>query len=513
MKQFSLLILWFFWTLPLMMAQPQYDLPDEDGNWQEPPHYEPREELIQVALILDVSGSMDGLLEQAKSQLWFMVNGIMADHPYYAPRLEVAVYEYGRNSLGYRSGYARQLLPFTSDLDWVAETLYDLRTGGSKEYCGLVIDRAVSELGWSPRPQDQRMIFIAGNESFSQGSVSYRSAIERAGWSGIQVHTLFCGEYDAGVRYGWLRAAELGQGVFALIDQQAPRHQRHHHGPSQRWVQLNHQLNATYLPYGGQARTAQQRQLHQDQMAAQYGGAYVEARTRTKASAAYQNPHWDLIDGVNSGQIRLAEIPDHQLPTELRGRSMAQKERIVAQKRADRVRIQQEIAQLQQQDRKAGVPEVRDQPSKRPQRLDEAVVQATRKPTVKPTRQTTRKRQAVQRTPKQPQAMPGRQGVRESFSQTRSAQPPQQANNRSQARPPVANRPRPTVTARPVMQPRVKQPETASPSQRSLKAAPQSQTSQQATIQGSSSPSRTPTVSRRVAPTRSTRSSVISQKK
>jgi uncharacterized protein with von Willebrand factor type A (vWA) domain len=29
---------------------------------------------IQVALLLDTSGSMDGLLEQAKSQLWKMVN-------------------------------------------------------------------------------------------------------------------------------------------------------------------------------------------------------------------------------------------------------------------------------------------------------------------------------------------------------------------------------------------------------------------------------------------------------
>ena len=29
---------------------------------------------IQVAILLDVSGSMDGLIEQAKSQLWNMVN-------------------------------------------------------------------------------------------------------------------------------------------------------------------------------------------------------------------------------------------------------------------------------------------------------------------------------------------------------------------------------------------------------------------------------------------------------
>ena len=39
-----------------------------------PPHPATRQPLIQIALLLDNSGSMSGLLEQAKSQLWHLVN-------------------------------------------------------------------------------------------------------------------------------------------------------------------------------------------------------------------------------------------------------------------------------------------------------------------------------------------------------------------------------------------------------------------------------------------------------
>ena len=345
------------------------------------PGPEPR---IQIALLLDVSGSMDGLLEQAKSQLWFIVNGIMRQYPGHTPQLEMALYEFGRESIGYREGYVRQLVPFTGDLDWLAEELYGMYTGGSKEYCGLVIDRAVHELDWQYGPADQRMIFIAGNESFGQGRVSYRSAIQGAIQAGIQVNSLYCGTYQNGVRHGWREAAEIGQGTYALIDQQADEHRPMTHSSPQ-WLRLNTQLNQTYVPYGSQGRQAWQRQQSQDQQASQFGQAYAQARTETKASPAYHNPDWDLVDAVSSGRVQLARVPSHELLTEMRGMSLPQRQQFVAQKQAERQQLQQEIVQLSKREAVNQVQTPTQSPSTRPsqakpQRLDDAVVQATRKP-------------------------------------------------------------------------------------------------------------------------------------
>jgi hypothetical protein len=54
---------------------------------------------IQIALLLDTSNSMDGLIDQAKTQLWKVVNTFIdAERDGEAPFVEVALYEYGNNS-------------------------------------------------------------------------------------------------------------------------------------------------------------------------------------------------------------------------------------------------------------------------------------------------------------------------------------------------------------------------------------------------------------------------------
>ena len=55
---------------------------------------------IQVALLLDTSNSMDGLIDQAKSQLWKMVNRLAdAQRQNQGVELEIALYEYGNDNL------------------------------------------------------------------------------------------------------------------------------------------------------------------------------------------------------------------------------------------------------------------------------------------------------------------------------------------------------------------------------------------------------------------------------
>ena len=76
---------------------------------------------IQVAILLDVSNSMDGLIEQAKAQLWNMVSVMgRAKCPTGAPQIQLALYEYGRSNNDKTLGYVKQISPFTQDLDEVS---------------------------------------------------------------------------------------------------------------------------------------------------------------------------------------------------------------------------------------------------------------------------------------------------------------------------------------------------------------------------------------------------------
>ena len=93
---------------------------------------------IQVAILLDVSGSMDGLIEQAKAQLWNMVStmGKAKCDGSIAPTIEIALYEYGRTTNDAKAGYVKKINGFINDLDSISQNLFSLKTNGGDEFCG-----------------------------------------------------------------------------------------------------------------------------------------------------------------------------------------------------------------------------------------------------------------------------------------------------------------------------------------------------------------------------------------
>ena len=175
---------------------------------------------IQLAVLLDTSNSMDGLINQARTQLWKIVNEFAkASQEGNEPTFEVALFEYGNDGLPPTEGYVRLVVPFTVDLDKVSQELFALKTNGGSEFCGQVIDRAVHTLAWSKSNRDLRCIFIAGNEPFTQGPVDYRKSCKAAADGGITVSTIHCGTLDEGIRGEWQNGAKLADGSYMSIDQ------------------------------------------------------------------------------------------------------------------------------------------------------------------------------------------------------------------------------------------------------------------------------------------------------
>lgn len=350
------------------------------------------QEKIQIALILDVSGSMEGLLDQARSQLWYIVNGLMMDYEYgRGPVLEIALYELGNESLGPHSGYMRQVVPFTRNLDWLSEELFYLRIGGRYEYYGESVMMAMDQLNWSRRPSDLKLMYIAGNEDFDQGRVDFRDAIRMAVRQDVIVNTIYCGTYQKGISFGWKRAADYGNGDYMNID-----HNYHiHYDPTPQdnyYYEMNTRLNATYIPYGSNGRKLQERQLEQDRNANRYGKVNQSQRTLTKASNSYRNEEWDLIDALDAGIISIENVSPNDLPSEMRNMSIPQRKNYVAQKKAERVRVQSEIRSVAKQNVQT---EVKTQPVRTPaqgntvqkpqpqveetQTFDKAIIQSVKK--------------------------------------------------------------------------------------------------------------------------------------
>lgn len=302
---------------------------------------------IQLAILLDTSGSMSGLIDQAKTQIWSIVNQMTrARIDGVRPQLRVALYEYGKDTLSASEQFVRQILPLTDDLDEVSAQLFKLTTNGGEEYCGAVIKSATEGLAWSGSPKDLRIIVIAGNEPFTQGGVDYKSSVQAAVKKGLIVNTIFCGDEQEGIRTDWKSGAALGEGTYSFINQNAAA--IHIDAPQDKELaELSSKLNTTYLEYGGRGAELKQRQERQDLNAATASPAVAAQRAASKASGAYRNTAWDLVDALKEKSVKLEDLKDEELPEPMRGKTIEEKKAMVEQATKERAEVQSKIVKLQ----------------------------------------------------------------------------------------------------------------------------------------------------------------------
>lgn len=356
---------------PRVTEKPQVDPPVIDGQ---------EKNRIQIALLLDTSNSMDGLIDQAKTQLWKIVNTFIdAKRDGKAPFVEVALYEYGNNNNAAGNDWIRLVSPMSRDLDGLSKALFALKTNGGEEYCGAVIQRALGDLGWDPRESTYKVVFIAGNEPFTQGRVDARSACKEALTKNIIVNTIHCGPRQEGIDGSWHEGAALAGGEFLVIDQD--KAVAHVNAPQDKKIaELSLELNGTYLGWGNRREeaAANQRLADEDATANAKAGAEVQ-RAISKASSNYSNAGWDLVDALREKKVDPAKLDAKDLPEDMRYLAPAARKGYIEKAAANRSKIQGEIKELNKAREEFVAAELKKGAEGGAKTLDQAMIEATRK--------------------------------------------------------------------------------------------------------------------------------------
>lgn len=305
---------------------------------------------IQVALLLDTSSSMDGLIDQAKSRLWNIVNTLTTlRYDGKMPVIEISLYEYGNDGLSAEGGFIRQVTPLTTDLDLLSEKLFALRTNGGSEFCGQVIKTSLDDLKWDGNKKSMKLIYIAGNEPFDQqGSINYKEAISEAVGKNVFVNTIHCGDDQSGQLGFWKDGALKGKGEYFFIDQ----NQKIRYIPTPYDVKIddcNTRLNSTYMYYGRDGGKMKERQEEQDMAAASISYENKQSRAEAKAGSNYSNAGWDLVDAVNQKQIKLEDVEKSTLPEQYKNMTTKQLQAEIDRLNKERTAIQKEIMDLSSQ--------------------------------------------------------------------------------------------------------------------------------------------------------------------
>lgn len=354
---------------------------------------------IDLVLCLDVSGSMNGLVDSAKIKLWDVVNEMARLKP--TPNLRVALYSYGHTSYPADNGWVRKDIDLTGDLDDVYKALNGLTINGGTEYVARVTKAALTEQKWSTDPAALKLIFVCGNEPADQDKqVTLDEVAGLARKDGVIVNTIYCKWGHDNEVAGWAAFSEKCGGRHIDIDQNRNVRQVTVKTEfDEKILKLSESLNKTYVCYGKDGKEKGENQVAQDANAlratappaggaaggrlggATPGGVGAPAaptaalgRAVTKANALYCNPTWDLVDRMKEKDFDITKIKDEDLPDEMKKMKPDERLPYLKKKADERAAIQKEINDLSAKRQKKVEEELAKQPKSDTEKaLDDAV--------------------------------------------------------------------------------------------------------------------------------------------
>lgn len=303
---------------------------------------------VDLVICIDVSGSMNGLIDSAKLKLWDVVNELAKIKP--TPLLRVAVYSYGGQGADYPAdkGYIRKEIDLTTDLDAVYEKLNALKTTGHIEYATGVGKKAIEEQKWSDDKGSLKVLFVCGNEEADQDkTVSYEDLGKLAKDKGVTVNAIYCGPAKDAIAPGWRALAEQGGGKFANIDMNKAVQQVVATPYDKELNELSGKLNTTYVAYGKDGKEKAENQKKQDDNAAKAAPGAGAARAEAKGGSQYRNDAWDLLDRMkNDPKFDLKSLKEEELCDEMKKLKPEEREGYLKKKAEEREEIKKKIAEV-----------------------------------------------------------------------------------------------------------------------------------------------------------------------
>ena len=332
---------------------------------------------VDVVICLDISGSMDGLIDSAKNKLWDIVNELAKIKP--TPNLRVALYTYGCDAYDPKLGWVKKDLDLSTDLDMLYQKLFALRTNGGTEYVTRVCRDAVRDLDWSKDKDALKLIFVCGNEPASQDPVvKLKEAADFAISKGVIINPIYCGNPDDPDARDWREFASLCGGRFAAIDQNGSRVAIA--APQDKQLaELGSKLNETYVYYGDKGKDKARNQDEQTKNAKKQSPSVAASRTLSQAGGLYRNEDWDLVDRLKTDpKFDITKIPEAELSEEMKKLKPAERVAYVKNMADKRAALQKDILDLQTKRQAFIAAELKRNPNPSARAFDAAIQDALR---------------------------------------------------------------------------------------------------------------------------------------
>ncbi|HEY4203868.1 MAG TPA: vWA domain-containing protein [Xanthobacteraceae bacterium] len=278
---------------------------------------------VEVAFVLDTTGSMGGLIEGAKRKIWSIATAIVDSNPDADIRMGLVAYR----DIG--DDYVTRTVDLTTDIQDLYAHLLELKAGGGGDWPESVneaLDVAVNKLQWTPGDKARRIVFLVGDApphmDYAQDT-KYPITLKVAKQKDIIVNAVLAGTAQDTARV-WRDIAQNGNGRFIPIPQDGGQVVIIETPYDDDIIILQKEINGTVIPYGPRAmqkRTEDKtRQLSEVAAAAPASASDMASylNKRAKVSAEAVTGGGDLVSDVSSGHQKLSAIKDDELPEAFR---------------------------------------------------------------------------------------------------------------------------------------------------------------------------------------------------
>lgn len=308
---------------------------------------------VEVAFVLDTTGSMGGLLEGAKRKIWSIATSVVDTNPDADIRIGLVAYR----DIG--DEYVTKTFDLTTDIQDIYANLLELKARGGGDWPESVneaLDVAVNKLQWTKGNDTKRIVFLVGDApphmDYAQDT-KYPKTLAVAKQRDIVVNAVLAGSARDTGRV-WQDIAQLGDGRFIPIPQDGGELVVIETPYDDEIIILQKEINGTVIPYGPQRlqKRVQEktRQLSQVAAAAPSSASDMASylNKRSKVSSEAVTGDGDLVSAVASGRTTVAGVKDDELPDELRKLTPEQRKAEIDRQTQARKSLNEKLAALVQ---------------------------------------------------------------------------------------------------------------------------------------------------------------------
>jgi hypothetical protein len=336
--------------------------------------------VVEVAFVLDTTGSMASLIEGAKRKIWSIATTIIDENPGAEIRMGLVAYR----DIG--DEYVTRRVELTTDIQDLYARLLELRARGGGDWPESVneaLHEGVTKLVWTQGPDVSRIVFLVGDApphmDYAQ-DVKYPDALKIARERDIVVNAVQAGEARDTMRV-WREIAQMGNGVYIPIPQDGGKVVVIETPYDIEIIELQERLNGTVLPYGPRyKRSSVEQKTRQASaapapMAADMAG-YLNKRARQAPSGSAEaiTGDGDLVADVSAGRQQLATVKDDELPDAIRALKPEERQEAITKRMNERGKVNERMTALvKQRDAFIAEQQKKRQPAKAADSFDQAV--------------------------------------------------------------------------------------------------------------------------------------------